>query len=299
MDNLGNDAGHARMKSGHNTGHRRPGGLLAPVLLVSVALLLAACGGAASPTAAPAVPTAAAVPTEALPQAATAVPTEAPAATPTTVPASATSPTSAPSPTAPPTTEAPTAMPTARAAPDTTGMTTVTLEESSAARYLVREQLARLNFPIDAIGETSDVSGTIAFDAEGKVQSDASRIEVNLATLKSDSDRRDGYVRNRSLETDTYPLAEFVVRETPGLPWPLPTGGDAAFQMVGDMTLHGVTRPIAWDATAQFGEATVSGQARTNFTFSEFEVDIPRVRVVLSVDDNIRLELDFQASVSQ
>jgi polyisoprenoid-binding protein YceI len=156
-----------------------------------------------------------------------------------------------------------------------------------------------LDFPNDAVGETSDVSGTITFGDDGKVQADASTITVELATLQSDSGRRDGYVRNRSLETDAHPLAEFVVRETPGLPWPLPTSGEASFQMIGDMSLHGVTSPLTWDVTAQFSEGAVSGLAKTNFTFGEFEMDIPRVRVVLSVDDDIRLELDFQASVSQ
>ena len=304
MQKHGVQAGNTRPKSGGNPGGMLPSrflGLTALLMVTILALLLAACGGAASPaaTTAPVVPTAAAVPTEAAAPAATATPSGAPAPTAaivvptnTTAPAFVSTPTRAPTATA-------ASMIAAEPAADTAGMTTIALEEGSAARYLVREQLARLNFPIDAVGETSDVSGAIVFGDDGRVRSDASMIEVNLATLKSDSDRRDGYVRNRSLQTDTYPLAEFVVQETPGLPWPLPTSGEAAFQMVGDMTVHGVTRPITWDVTAQFGEGTVSGQAKTNFTFSEFEVDIPRVRVVLSVDDHIRLELDFQASVSQ
>ncbi len=274
--------------------------LIMALVAASVALLLAACGGAAAPAA---TPSPASAPAPVADNPATSVPT----------PVAETPATSAPAPTstaAPTNTSAPTAAPSATTVPtaaaiasltepaQASGGSMVAIGDGTLARYLVREQLARLDFPNDAIGETAEVSGAIAFAADGAVQSDASKIVVQLASLESDSGRRDGYVRSRSLETDTYPLAEFVVRQTPGLPWPLPTSGEAAFQMVGDMTLHGVTRPLTWDVTAQFGEGTVSGLAKTNFTFGEFEMDIPSVRVVLSVEDDIRLELDFQASVT-
>lgn len=235
-----------------------------PVIVVGIlALFLAGCGTAASPTSTPA---------------------------PTAVP---------PTPTA---TEAPTATdrpePSSEASVPTTGAT-IEVANDSVARYLVAEQLARLDLPTDAVGETSDVTGSIVFNADGTVDSSASTITVDLTTLHSDEDRRDRYLRGRSLQSDTFPKAEFVVRETPGLPWPLPADGEVNFQIVGDMTLHGVTRPLTWDATANFSGNIVSGQAQTNFTFEEFNMDKPSVSVILSVDDDIRLELDFVGSVSQ
>ena len=93
------------------------------------------------------------------------------------------------------------------------------------ARYLVREQLARLDFPNDAVGETSDVVGRIIFDPVGDIDSAASKITVDLRTLKSDKSRRDRFLRTRSLESDVFPTAEFVVKELPGLGWPLPKEG--------------------------------------------------------------------------
>lgn len=176
---------------------------------------------------------------------------------------------------------------------------TINLGEDSVARYLVREQLARLDLPNDAIGETSDVGGSITFNADGSVASNASTITVDLTTLQSDEDRRDRYLRTRSLQSDTFPTAEFVIQETPGLPWPLPAEGEATFQIVGDMTLHGVTRPLTWDASARFNDNSVSGQAQTSFTFEEFDMDVPSVSVVLSVGNDIRLEIDFAGSISQ
>ena len=65
----------------------------------------------------------------------------------------------------------------------------------STARYLIREQLASVTSPNDAIGETMDVTGTIALDGEGNVVSEESQIVVGLAGLTSDSSRRDSYVK--------------------------------------------------------------------------------------------------------
>jgi len=47
-----------------------------------------------------------------------------------------------------------------------------------SAGYLVREQLTGFDFPNDAVGETYDVSGSVAFNAEGEVVTGESSIVV-------------------------------------------------------------------------------------------------------------------------
>lgn len=168
------------------------------------------------------------------------------------------------------------------------------------ARYLVREQLVGANLPNDAVGSTTAVQGQIVL-AGGTVQAEQSRFTVDLSTLQSDDSRRDNYVRRSSLETTRFPTAEFVLREVRGLATPLPVSGPAQFQLAGDLTVHGVTSSVVWDTTAIFttdgttgtaGGAT--GKAATSFPFSQFGMQIPRVFVVVSLEDNIRLELDFR-----
>ena len=183
------------------------------------------------------------------------------------------------------------------APPAATGETIVEIADGSLARYRVNETLARTGVQ-DAVGETADVSGAIHFDANGVVFSDQSSISVDLRTLASDSGRRDNYVRTNTFETNKYPTADFTPMETEGLPWPLPSSGEVTFTMKGDMTLHGVTSPLSWDVTAQFGDGRATGLATTSFTFDTFDLDIPRLAFILSVEDNIRVELDFTASVS-
>lgn len=177
---------------------------------------------------------------------------------------------------------------------------TLTILEDSRARYLVREQFLRLSFPTDAVGETSEVTGTIVFVGDGTVVPEESMLVVDLQSLRSDDADRDDFLRGESLESDRYPLAEYVVLETPGLPWPLPREGQATFELVGEMTLHNYTRPLTWEATAEFSPDLVVGSARTSFTFGTFHMVRPsRPALLLSVEDNIRLELDFVVAVSE
>ena len=59
------------------------------------------------------------------------------------------------------------------------------------------------------------------------------------------------------------------------------------------MTVRDVTKEVTWEITAQFGEDQITGTATTDFTFDEFDLNVPSVAVVLSVENNIRLEIDF------
>jgi polyisoprenoid-binding protein YceI len=165
--------------------------------------------------------------------------------------------------------------------------------EGSLARYRVREQLASLSFPSDAVGETTEVTGEITITALGQVVPEVSTFTVNLDSLQSDRDLRDGFVRRNTLQTDLFPLATFTAREARGLASPLPTSGPVAFQLLGDLTLHGVTQESLWEVSGVVNGDNLTGTASTQFTFNAFGLEIPRVLSVLSVDDLIRLELDF------
>ena len=194
---------------------------------------------------------------------------------------------------------APTSTPTAAPLLDqlAVGEVAVVIGEGSLGRYRVKEQLARLPLPNDAVGETPDVSGTIVFNPDGTVQPDRSQLVINLQTLRSNEGRRDRFLRDNSLESNEYPEARFVVQNASGLPWPLPASADLSFQLTGDMTVHGVTRLVTWEVTAQVGDGSVTGQAKTSFTFGTFDMSVPSLFFILSVEDNIRLELDFAASI--
>jgi polyisoprenoid-binding protein YceI len=179
------------------------------------------------------------------------------------------------------------------AAVDTGRVRLVVAAGGNEARYRVREQLAGVEFPNDAVGVTSAITGAIVLDGDGQVVPAESKLVVDLTTLKSDRDRRDRFIQRRTLETEQYPTVELVPTELRGLTWPLPTAGAFEFHLIGDLTVHGVTRPTTWRVTATTADGAFRGSAVTSFAFEEFGLTQPRVAVVLSVDDKIQLEYHF------
>ncbi|HTE46202.1 MAG TPA: YceI family protein, partial [Gemmatimonadaceae bacterium] len=160
------------------------------------------------------------------------------------------------------------------------------------ARYRVREQLAGFDLPNDAVGVTQDVTGVIVVDAKGVVVGDSSRIVIGLKTLKSDKSRRDGFLQSRTLETEKFPTAELAPKTFVGLT-ARPGSAPTTFDVVGDLTVHGVAHPTTWKVTARSEGQDIVGTATTAFTFKDAGLVQPKVPVVLSVADTIKLEYDF------
>ena len=171
--------------------------------------------------------------------------------------------------------------------------------EGSVARYSVTEQLARLSSPIDAVGETGDVQGAIVFDADGNVDPDQSVITVAVSGLTSDEDRRDRYVRNNTLATSRFPSAELRVTAVEGLDWPFPDSGETTFLLIGDMTIREVTSLVKWEVEAKSVDGEVTGQAKAVVTFDQFDLEKPSLAFIVSVEDEIRLELDIRAAIER
>jgi polyisoprenoid-binding protein YceI len=164
-------------------------------------------------------------------------------------------------------------------------------------RYRVRERLLGKDLDNDAIGVTRAVSGQIALAADGSVIPGESKITIDVTGLKSDQSRRDGYVQRRLLETEKYPTVTFEPTAVQGGPKSIPTTGTGTFTLVGNLTVRGVTRPTTWKVNAKYAPTAVTGSAATAFTFAEFEIAQPKVPILLSVSDTIRLEYDFNFAV--
>ena len=259
------------------------------IAIVAMALFVIACAGepaAPAPTVEPVAATAA--PAAATP-ASTATATSAPAPTEAVAATEALPATEAP-------TEAPPEPATVEAMPSGDAMV-FALGEGTIARYKVEEVLANTGFKV-ATGETMDVEGSIVFDESGAVVAEDSRIAVQAATLRTDSGRRDGYVRNRTLETDTYPEVVFQPTSIDGLPASIADAtGQVNVAIIGDLTVKDQTREVTWDGEVDFaGDGTASGLVMVDFTFDDFGMTKPSVAIVLSVEDTIRLELDFVGS---
>ncbi len=261
-----------------------------PAVLFAALILLAGCAGpgASSQPAATNSPAALASPTAAAQSSATAAPTAtAPtAATPTAPAATATK--AVASTAAGATTSTPAA---ASLAPGSVQYNIVA--GKSTASYKVREQLASLSLPSDAIGKTSQISGSIVVKSDGTIDSSNSKFVVDLSTLATDSSMRDNFIGRAVLQTGQYPNATFVPKEVTGLPASLPTSGNVAFKITGDLTIRDVTKSVTWDVTGSVDNGTATGVATTSFTFEDFGLTQPHVGMVLNIVDHIALEVDI------
>lgn len=260
----------------------------AAALLTALTLLLTACGGGGSTTAQP-VPTVVVV----VPPTNTPPPPPKPAGSPSPSPPASPSPSPSPSPTLA------TAAPTVAAAAPTTGGSGLRLAlapDGNEARYRAQEQLAGQDLPSAAVGATRGVSGAVVLGPDGALVPDQSKITVDLSQLASDRSNRDNFIRSNTLQTSQYPNAVLVPREVRGLPWPLPPTGGAQFELLGDLTVHEVTRPTTWAVQAQFVDRQVSGVANTRVKITDFGMTPPKAGPVLSIEDELGLEIEFQAN---
>ena len=148
------------------------------------------------------------------------------------------------------------------------------------------------------MGETKVTKGRLVFNESGNIIPGESIIIVDLKNLKSDSNKRDDYIKKSALESNKYPEAIFVPDTIEGLDWPFPTIGDHTFKMFGDMTVHGVIKPVEWLVQTSVVDDIVNGTAVTKFDFSYFDIEKPNLGFILILDDELRIELEFTAMVN-
>src|SRR2546423_7654235 len=101
-----------------------------------------------------------------------------------------------------------------------TGLSTFQIVPAqTTASYSVYEDLIFQNKPNnDAVGTTHSVQGSFKIRTSSSPLVAAMNITVDLRTLQTDAARRDSFVRQNTLQTDTYPYATFISTTTQGLP---------------------------------------------------------------------------------
>jgi polyisoprenoid-binding protein YceI len=166
--------------------------------------------------------------------------------------------------------------------------------EDSTASYTAQEELASVGAN-EAVGTTNAIIGSILL-SESNVPLSCSNFAVDMRTMESDESRRDNYLRSNVLQSDTYPFATFVVAAVHGPESGLVDGETTTLQLVGDLTIHGVTKSVTWDAEVTLDGDTLTGTATTTFLIADFGMEKPIVGPVVSIDDEIVLNVEITAA---
>ncbi|MDP9233085.1 MAG: YceI family protein [Actinomycetota bacterium] len=163
----------------------------------------------------------------------------------------------------------------------------------SVAGYRVREKLAFLSAPSDAVGRTSDVSGTVKVSDDGSTIKalSGSRLQVNMRTLKSNQDRRDERIKTWGIETDTFPTASFQLTKDVHIPATIRDGKAVAVDAQGDLTLHGETRHVTMPLKIQMSGTTIQIVGSLKITMADYGIDVTAFGGFVSVQKTGTIEL--------
>jgi polyisoprenoid-binding protein YceI len=167
----------------------------------------------------------------------------------------------------------------------------------SEARFRIDEILG--GSPKTVVGVTSDVSGEIRGDFGSPQAVQLGPIQVDMSTLATDNSFRNRAIRDVILQTgnEANRFAVFQVTGIDGLPQDVVLGTAYDLSLTGDLTIHGVTRPVTFAAViTPVSESRLEGTASVSLPYTDFDIQILRLPPqVASVGDVVTLEIDFVA----
>ena len=172
-----------------------------------------------------------------------------------------------------------------------TGRTTWTIDPAhSSVEFSVRHLMITT-----VKGRFTEFQGTVVLDEEHPASSSA-EITVRVASIDTREPQRDAHLRSADFfDAEKFPTLTF--RSTSVRDWQ-----DEGFTLVGDLTIHGVTREVALDVTSEGRTKDPWGGERTGFTAttkikrSDFGLTWNQLLETggLAVSDEVKISLDVQ-----
>ena len=178
-------------------------------------------------------------------------------------------------------------------------MTTVTSSKTttyaidkahSEATFQVRHLLTKVR------GRFSDFAGTIQFD-EADPERSSVNVTVQAASVDTSEHDRDKHLRSADFfDVETFPTLTFTSRA-------ITRKGDRRFDVAGDLTIHGVTRPLILDvaflgkAKDPWGNERVAFEADATINRKDFGLNWNAALETggFLVGDEVKISLSVQA----
>jgi polyisoprenoid-binding protein YceI len=181
----------------------------------------------------------------------------------------------------------------------TPGAGTWTVASGSVAGYRVREQLASLSAPSDAVGRTSAITGTFTLtQSTSGYAVTAASFSVDVTKLTSDQSRRDQRIHSQGLESDRYPTATFRLTTPITLPATAAAGQAITVSATGALTIHGVTKTVTIPIDARLSGSQIELVGSITVPFSDFGMTPPSIGGFVSVQPNATMEFQLKLAYS-
>jgi polyisoprenoid-binding protein YceI len=166
---------------------------------------------------------------------------------------------------------------------------------NSEVRFIIEEVLN--GAPKTVVGTTDQIAGEIAINPDDPSSSVIGPVRVNARTLATDNNFRNRALKNRILTTNDYEFITFTPTALEGMPDSVTVGESITFQIIGDLAVRDVTRTVTFDAeVTPVSETQLEGSASAVIMYADFGLVIPEAPAVASVNDDVKLEIDFQAT---
>jgi polyisoprenoid-binding protein YceI len=142
--------------------------------------------------------------------------------------------------------------------------------------------------------------GTVDFDPADPASAQIA-VSIDAASVDTREPKRDEHLRSADFfDVATYPTLEFASTGVVKV-------GDDSYRVAGNLTLHGVTRPVVLEAEYlglgqdPWGQTRVAFQAKTTLNRKEFGLGWNQVLETggVLVGDKVEIALDVQAVAAQ
>jgi polyisoprenoid-binding protein YceI len=158
------------------------------------------------------------------------------------------------------------------------------------------------------VGVVSGLDATVMINKNNITDKPMGKVKVDIAKIKTGIDLRDEHLRSENwLNAGKYPYAEFKLKSIQNTSAnKLATSKKVNVTLVGDFTVHGVTKEIKVPAEITYFEENeqtkvkmpgnlLVANAEFSIKLSDYGVQIPSM-VVGKVNDEVKIDVNFVAS---
>ena len=162
----------------------------------------------------------------------------------------------------------------------------------STVGYRVKEVLGGVD--TEGVGRTNQVNGSLTIQDTTLL---STVFEIDVASIKSDSSKRDSQFSGNIMDTATYPTATFRLL-TPIELGSIPADGQSITATAqGELTMHGVTQQVSFDVTAKIANGIIGVLGSIDITFADYGIANPSNGFVTTGDTGLlEFVLAFQKS---
>ncbi len=146
-------------------------------------------------------------------------------------------------------------------------------------------------------GSFQSVKGTLRYDPENLSQSGI-EAEIDVNSINTSDEKRDGHLKSPDFfDVAQYPHMSFVSKQVESI-------SEGEFRVTGDLTLHGVTKPVVLmideispESKDPWGKMRIAASAKGKINRKDFGLtwSAPLETGGVMLGDEVKIELDIQA----